>query len=224
MKRKENLEWLFPVLVSYIPSGIAYGVLATAIHIPWFFTLLLSLVVYSGAVQSAFLGFWTIGLEPVTMILTAFLLNLRHSIYGPHIEENFKTVERRDVLSLGPLLTDEVYALGVGIKSMSMPRLRVIALVAYLTWASSTLLGMVFTEGIPILLLPALYLALPALFLALMVPRIRERGPLVAAVFSVSVSVGFRMDGFPVYYILISILAGIVAGVMASPELRRLNK
>lgn len=224
MKGNGTVEWLFPILVSYVPSGIAYGVLATAIHIPWYFTLVLSLVVYSGAVQSAFLGFWSIGLEPFTMILTAFLLNLRHSIYGPHIEENFKTVDGRDVLSLGPLLTDEVYALGVGIKTMSIPRLRVIALIAYLTWVSSTLLGMVFTEGIPGLLLPALYLALPALFLALMVPRIRERGTFVAAAFSVSVSVFLRFDGFPVYYILLSILVGIVAGVLASPELRRLNK
>lgn len=220
MKQRGNLEWLFPVLASYVPAGVAYGVLATAIHIPWYFTLMLSLVVYSGAVQSAFLGFWSIGIEPFTMILTAFLLNLRHSLYGPHIEENFQPVERKDILSLGPLLTDEVYALGLGIRPMSMPRLRVIALVAYVTWTSSTLLGMVFTEGMPDLLLPALYLALPALFMALMVPRIRDRGPFVAAAFSITVSVMFRMDGFPAYFILLSILAGIVAGVLASPELR----
>lgn len=221
VKGNGNLEWLFPLLVSYAPAGMAYGVLATAIHIPWYFTLMLSFVVYSGAVQSAFLGYWSIGIEPITMILTAFLLNLRHSIYGPHLEENFQTVERKDILLLGPLLTDEVYALGIGIRPMNMPRLRVIALVAYLTWTSCTLLGMIFTEGIPGLLLPALYLALPALFMALMVPRIRDKGPFVAAALSVSVSIIFRVDGLPAYFILVSILAGIVAGVIASPELRR---
>ncbi len=221
MKENRSLQWLFPVLVSYVPAGVAYGVLATAIHIPWYFTLMLSLVVYSGAVQSAFLGFWSIGLEPVTMILTAFLLNLRHSIYGPHIEESFESVGSRDIFSLGPLLTDEVYALGVGIQPMDMPRLRVIAMIAYLTWISSTALGMAFTEGIPRLLLPALYLALPALFMALMVPRIREAGPFVAAALSVTASVVFRLEGLPVYFILVSILVGIVAGILASPGLRR---
>lgn len=220
MEYSRNMEWLFPIVVSYVPSGIAYGVLATAIHIPWYLTLILSVVVYSGAVQSAFLGFWSIGLEPFTLIFTAFLLNLRHSIYGPHIEENYKTVGKGDMLSLGPLLTDEVYALGVGVKSMTMPRLRVAALVAYLTWISSTGLGIAFTGGIPSFLLPALYLALPALFLALMVPKVKEGGTIASAVLSVCVSAFFRIEGFPVYFILLSILAGIIAGMIMSPAIR----
>lgn len=221
MKGNSNLDWMFPLFVGYIPSGIAYGVLATAIHIPWYITMGLSFIVYSGAVQSAFIGFWSIGLEPFSLILTAFLLNLRHSVYGPHIEEEFHQVRIRDMLSLGPLLTDEVYALGIGIKPMSVGKLRLIAIIAYLAWIGSSALGIVFTGGIPGYFLPALYLALPALFLALMAPRVRSSGTISAAVFSVSASVFFKIQGFPDYFILVSILFGILGGIVFSPEIRR---
>ena len=221
---KEDLNWLFPLLVGYIPSGIAYGVLATAIHVPWYFTMLLSAVVYSGAVQSAFVGFWSIGLEPVTLILTAALLNLRHSIYGPHLEEHFENVERGDIFTLGPLLTDEIYALGVGYRPMSITKLRYISLLAYFSWMGSSALGIAFTGGIPQYVLPALYLALPALFLALMMPKVRGRGTLTAALVSIVISVAFRLDGFPEYFILISILAGVAAGIFLTPELRRVSQ
>ncbi len=220
MTGKEDMNWLFPLLAGYIPSGIAYGVLATAIHIPWYYTLLLSFVVYSGAVQSAFIGFWSIGLEPLTLVLTAVLLNLRHSIYGPHLEEHFQKVEKEDVFTLGPLLTDEVYALGVGLEQMSVSKLKYISLLAYFSWIGSTALGIAFTGGIPQYVLPALYLALPALFLSLMVPKVKGAGTLITAVFSIIFSVKFRLDGFPENFILISILAGVAAGFFFTPELR----
>lgn len=222
MKGNDNLNWFFPLLAGYIPSGIAYGVLSTAIHIPWYFTIGLSFVVYSGAVQSAFIGFWSIGLEPVSLILTAFLLNLRHSVYGPHLEEEFQNVGKRDILTLGPFLTDEIYALGVSVKPMSIHKLRLISLIAYFSWAGSTIIGIIFTGGIPDYLLPALYLALPTLFLALMVPRIKDYGTLIAAVFSVLSSVILKVLGYPDYFILLPILMGIIGGVLGSPDLRRL--
>ncbi len=224
MHGKEDLNWLFPLMAGYVPSGIAYGVLATAIHIPWYFTLLLSAVVYSGAVQSAFVGFWSIGLEPVTLILTAALLNLRHSIYGPHLEEHYNNVEHGDIFTLGPLLTDEIYALGIGFKPMTITKLRYISILAYLSWIGSTAIGIAFTGGIPQYVLPALYLALPALFLALMVPKVKGKGTLTAAIFSIFFSVIFRLDGFPEYFILLSILAGVSAGILFTPELRRARR
>lgn len=222
MDENENVKWLFPLLVGYVPSGIAYGVLATAIHIPWYFTLSLSLIVYSGAVQSAFIGFWSIGFDPLSLIFTAFLLNLRHSVYGPHLEEEFNHAEKRDVFSLGPFLTDEVYALGVGTKPMTLGKLRNISILGYFLWFGSTSLGIIFTGGIPGYLLPTLYLALPALFLALMVPRVKGAGTLIAATISVVVSVTFKLEGFPDYLILVPILLGLIGGILASSDLRRL--
>ncbi len=54
---------LTAISAGYVPSGIAFGAIATALHVPVWATISLSALVYSGAVQSAFVGFWSIGIE-----------------------------------------------------------------------------------------------------------------------------------------------------------------
>jgi len=101
------------ITLGYLSAGIAFGALAESLHVPYYFTAALSIFVYSGAVQSAFLGYWTIGIEPVSLILTGFLLNLRHTFYGAHIQNLRPELEFIDIISLSPLLTDETYAISV---------------------------------------------------------------------------------------------------------------
>lgn len=213
MRRANDMGWLISILAGYLPSGIAYGAIATAVNIPWFYTLALSFVVYSGAVQSAFVGLWSFGLEPFSMILTAFLLNMRHTFYGPHLEEHFGEVRRADVLTIGPLLTDEIYAVGVGSHDLTPGKLRKISFFAYACWIIGTAVGVASTGGMPGFLLPILYLALPSLFLGLMMPKIKGNSTAAAATFSVVISVVFRLYGFPSYFLLLSIAGGVVAGI-----------
>ena len=216
MARTDDISRILSIVAGYIPSGIAYGVLATAVQIPWYFTILLSLVVYSGAVQSAFVGFWSLGFEPFSIILTAFLLNLRHTFYGPHLEENYNSVQRKDIAEIGPLLTDEIYALGVSEPLIPISKLKRLAIFSYACWFLGTLTGIISTGGMPPFLLPILYLSLPALFLGLMVPKIKGIETVAAATASIAVAVLFRVYGFPAYFILLSIVAGVVSGVVFS--------
>ena len=207
---------ILSITAGYIPSGIAYGALATAVHVPWYVTIILSVVVYSGAVQSAFVGFWSIGFEPFSLIITAFLLNLRHTFYGPHLEEVHKGLRERDIAEIGPFLTDEVYAIAVSKPVMGVPRIKFYAVFAYLCWFSGSAIGVALVGGIPSYVLPILFLALPALFLGLMVPKIEGSATGAAAATSVLVSVFFRVYGLPAYFLLISILAGVVVGLAIS--------
>lgn len=215
MRHSDDLGFFFSISAGYVPSGIAFGALASAVHIAWYFTLLLSLIVYSGAVQSAFVGFWSIGLEPFSMIVTAFLLNLRHTFYGPHLEENYGVSDREYIMTVGPFITDEVYAIGVSKNSPDRSGLRRVAYFSYLCWFSGTVVGIFLTGSIPSALMPVLFLALPSLFLGLMVPRLSGRPGVSAAVISISVSIFFRMIGYPSYYILLAIVSGVLAGMAA---------
>lgn len=211
---KASLGRVIAILSTYVPSGIAYGTLATAVHIQWYYTILLSAAVYSGAVQSAFVGLWAIGIEPVTMVVTAFLLNLRHTFYGPHLEENFPQMTAGDMYSIAPFLTDELYALAVSDSQMEVPEVRKLGYFAYSCWILSSAIGVAFTGGLPPFLYPILFLALPALFLALMVPRIKGSSTVVSAVVSIAIAIVLKAYSFPEYSILMSIGAGIVAGLL----------
>lgn len=217
MQKQNDLGWILSILAGYLPSGIAFGVLSTAVHIPWYIVILLSTIVYSGAVQSAFIGFWSFGFEPFSLLLTAFLLNLRHTFYGPHLEEHFKNVNLRDILTLGPFVTDEIYAIGVSAEEMTIPRLRGISLFSYSLWIVGTITGVALTGGIPQFILPILYLALPSLFLGLMVPKLKGSPTVTAAIASVLVSALFKLYGFPSYFILVSIVVGVTAGIVIMP-------
>lgn len=215
MEKNGDIGWILSILAGYLPSGIAFGALSTAVHVPWYFTIALSIVVYSGAVQSAFIGFWSLGFDPVSLILTAFLLNLRHTFYGPHLEEHYSNVRMRDILTIGPFVTDEVYAIGIGTRGMTISKLRVVSIFSYTLWIMGTMLGIALTGGIPSFILPILYLALPSLFLGLMMPKLRGGPTSSAAAASIVVSILFKLYGLPAYFILASIVVGVSAGLVA---------
>ncbi len=209
-----SLGRIIAILSTYVPSGIAYGTLATAVHVPWYYTVVLSVVVYSGAVQSAFVGLWSIGFEPVTMVVTAFLLNLRHTFYGPHLEENYPEMSALDMYSIAPVLTDELYALAVSDPPMSVSQAKRLGYFAYACWVTSSAVGVVFAGGLPSFLYPILFLALPALFLALMMPRIKGSSTAASAVVSIAIAIVIRIYNLPEYSILLAIVAGILAGLL----------
>ncbi|MEM3675817.1 MAG: AzlC family ABC transporter permease, partial [Thermoplasmataceae archaeon] len=50
------------IATGYVPTGIAFGAFAGSLHLGSLIPLTLSLAVYSGAAQSAFLGFIPLGL------------------------------------------------------------------------------------------------------------------------------------------------------------------
>ena len=102
--RKQNIAGLFvPVSLGYVPSGIVFGSLSYILGLKLYYVLGLSAFVYSGAVQSAFLGFWSSGLDIPGILITAFLLNLRHSFYGSHVERSIGKLRRLTILEMGSL-------------------------------------------------------------------------------------------------------------------------
>ncbi len=213
---------LTAISAGYIPSGIAFGAIATALHVPVWATVSLSALVYSGAVQSAFVGFWSIGIDPATLLLTAFLLNLRHTFYGPHLGSIREDITLKDMMSIAPLLTDEVYALSVQSPPLPKGLVRNMSLYAYVNWIGSTAAGSVMVNFLPAGVEAAIAIALPALFLALLIPKISDRSTALTAAASISVSVAARALHLPSYFIMVPILVGVASGMMI--VMRRRNK
>lgn len=148
------------------------------------------------------------------MVVTAFLLNLRHTFYGPHLEEHFPQMSSSEMYSIAPFLTDEIYALAVSYPPMEVHEVRNLSYFGYSCWILSSAFGVAFTGSLPSFLYPILFLALPALFLALMVPRIKGGSTVISAVVSIGVAIVIKIYGLPEYSILASIGAGILAGLL----------
>jgi len=67
-------------MLGYVPVGIAYGVMARQAGLNTWQTVLMSLTVYGGASEMMAAGMVAQGAAVLTIVLTTFILNLRHII------------------------------------------------------------------------------------------------------------------------------------------------
>ncbi len=99
-----------PVIMGYIPLGMAFGLLLAKLSIPWYYAFLMSTFIYAGAGQFLALTLFASQATILEIGLATFLLNLRHTFYGLSMISSFKNFSwKRHYLIFG--LTDETFAL-----------------------------------------------------------------------------------------------------------------
>jgi predicted branched-subunit amino acid permease len=99
-----------PVLLGYVPIGIAFGLLLTDSGYPWALAPLMSVVMYAGAAQFIAIGLFASGAGLWESALITLVVNARHIAYG------LSMLKRFDVPGwmkhyLRYSLTDETFAL-----------------------------------------------------------------------------------------------------------------
>ena len=222
----EGLGASLPVVIGYVPAAVAFGVAARGAGLGTTETLLMSLVVYSGASQFAIVGLLAAGVPWLVMAATALVLGLRHVIYGPSLAPHLRglTPRRSALAAFG--LTDEVFA----VAASSLPQrpaglgwLLGLELGAYASWSLGSLLGAAagaaLVGALPILA-PALSFALPALFVALLVPMMRAparetRRPVFAAVLVAgAVATTLHLSGLGAWSIPAAGVVGPLVGLL----------
>ena len=77
-----GMRQCLPIGLSVFTYGLLFGVLARQAGLHVFETLLMSSLVLAGSAQFVALELWHMPLPVGTMILTTFVLNLRHLLMG----------------------------------------------------------------------------------------------------------------------------------------------
>lgn len=99
-----------PVMMGYIPLGMAFGLLAASMAVPWYYAFAMSIFIFAGAGQFLALALFAAHASLVEVGVALFLLNLRHFFYGLSMISTFKGLGKgRHYLIYG--LTDETFAL-----------------------------------------------------------------------------------------------------------------
>lgn len=84
------LKHSFPIFISWIPVGLAYGVLMASAGYNFLWAGACSLLVHAGSLQFLMVSFFT-GVESyITVAVMALLLNSRHIFYGLPFIEKFR--------------------------------------------------------------------------------------------------------------------------------------
>lgn len=71
-----------PVMMGYLPLGMAYAVLWVKADLPWAYGLLASVLMYAGAMQFLLVGLFAAGADWAQIAVVTLAVNVRHVFYG----------------------------------------------------------------------------------------------------------------------------------------------
>lgn len=162
-----------PTLIGYISIGFAFGVVGIASHLSLMEISLLSLLIYAGAAQFIFCSLIVSGAPMTAIILTTFIVNLRHFLMAFSVAPSFKHYSTVRNIGFGTLLTDETYSVamtklaqGKTLRGNWMDGLNI---TAYSAWIVASILGALVGKWIPNPESWGLDFALTAMFVALLI-------------------------------------------------------
>jgi 4-azaleucine resistance transporter AzlC len=213
-----------PIMLGYIPVGFAYGVLAQKAGISAFNTLLMSIVVYAGSSQLIAVGLISAGIAPLSIILTTFIVNLRHMLMSAALSPYFQNWRRFELAGFVFELTDETFALhSTRLIHLHAKKSETFAvnITAQIAWIFGSWLGIVGGRLIAEIEPFALDYALPAMFIALLVMQIKNHTQGWVAILAGVLSVVFYLVGFNQWHVIFATVIGASFGVFLEQWMKK---
>jgi predicted branched-subunit amino acid permease len=191
-----------PILVGVIPFGMIYGVLALEAGLTPDQSQAMSAIVFAGSAQIVLTQLVALGTPGLLMILTVAIINLRHALYSASMAPYLQHLRPGWKWLLGYLLTDEAYVVTAIYyqntdplyistdgeqdgKSPTRPDQRHwfflgAGLALWASWQLSTAVGIFLGAVVPASW--SLDFTLALTFIALVVPNLKDRASVAAAV------------------------------------------
>jgi len=202
-----------PLLLGIVPFGLVAGIAAVDAGLGLAEAVGLSVIVFAGASQLAAIELLAQNAPLAVVIGTAVVINVRMVMYSASIAPYLAEYGRRFRAGLAYLLTDQAYALSVAEYERTPDRTRWryylgAAATLWVVWQITTVVGFVIGAGVPDAW--GLTFAVPLVFLALLVPAMKDRPTVLAAVVGGAVAVAAA--GLPMN---LGLLTGAVSGIVA---------
>jgi 4-azaleucine resistance transporter AzlC len=209
----------FPLVVGAVPFGIIFGALAGTEGLSFWAAMGMSLFVFAGASQFIGAELVATGASWPIIVITTFIVNLRHLLYGASMVPYYKKLSHfwKIVLSFG--LTDETFAVAIGRyrKKDSSDHKHFYNLGSmvfmYTNWNMCTLIGLTMGKTFPGIATMGLDFAMPATFIGMVIPYLTN-SPMWASVITAG-SVALMTHSLPHKLgLIIAALAGVAAGII----------
>lgn len=209
---------MIPLVIGAIPFGIIFGTLASGSGLSFAGTMAMSALVFAGSSQFIALGLLSAGTALPLIILTTFIVNLRHLLYAVSLVPYVRHLPQAWKLPIGFWLTDEAFA--VAISRYNQPDSSPYkhwyytgaALFMYANWQFCTWIGLTVGQLIPNAAHWGLDFAMSATFIGMVIPYLKNR-PMVASVV-VAGLVSLLAHNLPHQLgLMVAAIAGIAAGV-----------
>lgn len=153
--RKEILKNAFiksiPIMFSYLFVSMAYGIMMEEAGFKWYYSLFISMTVYTGAFQFLLITFLSSGASILTIALMAFLMNSRQVFYSLTFVDEFRVMGKK-MLYMIHTMTDETYAVNLTLDSKGKEKEDTMFLIALLSrcyWMIGAVTGGILGQVIP---------------------------------------------------------------------------
>lgn len=208
-----------PMVAGVIPFGLVAGLTAMATGLTAAQAMTMSITVFAGAAQLATMQLLAEGAIPAVIVLTALTINLRFAMYSASLAPHLYHLGPGWRLPLAYFLVDQNYALSInrfqyperGPDPFGHWYFLGGGVTMWLTWQTSTLVGIFMGGGIPRDW--SLDFAIPLVFMAVLVPTLRHRFHIAAALTGGLVATA--AGGLPYNLgLVVGAVSGIAAGVL----------
>lgn len=207
-----------PILLGVVPFGLIFGALAVHNQLAALEAQAASLIIFAGSAQFLAVQLIGAGASTVVILMVVFVVNIRHALYSASVAPYIAHLRPAWKFVLAYFLTDEAYAVAIsnytrqGVSALRHWYFLGAGVTLWASWQISTLVGIRVGAGIgdhwPV------GFALPLTFIALVVPGLKSRPAVLAAV--TAALIGLLTVHFPYKTgLLLAAFAGIAAGVLA---------
>lgn len=174
---KEAFKFAFPhtipIMAGYIFLGIPFGLLAVSQGFSPLFAILMSVIIYSGAIQYAAIDVFLASFNPMNAIILTLMVGARHIFYGIAMLTKFSKLDSKKYYTIFGL-TDETFSVLVSIdvpENLSRDWVYFfITLLNQMYWVSGTVIGILLGSMITINL-EGIDFVLTALFITIFVDQ-----------------------------------------------------
>lgn len=210
----------FPLIVGAIPFGIIFGTLAATAGLSFAAAMGMSIFVFAGSSQFITVSLVSAGTAWPMVVLTTFVVNLRHMLYGATMVPFYKELSEPWKMILAFGLTDETFAVAINryYKDDALPNKEYYnlgsMLFMYINWNLCTLVGLTAGRAFPEIAGWGLDFAMPATFIGMVIPYLVSK-PMWASVITAG-TVSILAGGLPHKLgLMVAAIAGVTAGVLS---------
>ena len=212
---KKGFWDMLPLNLAVIPWGVLCGSLAIQRDFSVLEALLMPLIVFAGSAQLVATELIANNAPLATILFTTFIISSRHFLYGLAFRDKISHLPVKWRLSLGFLLTDELFALSGDNKAFVGVYRLFYALAAggsfYVCWLLWNIIGIFAGAYLPDLTTLGLDFAIAVTFIALVIPSVTTLPMLVTVIVAGICAVVFQLWQWQLGLVAASLI-GMYAG------------
>lgn len=164
-----------PIALGYMPVAFTYGFIAKTTGLSLWETVLMSVIVYAGATQYMALDMIAKGIGALEIVLTTFIVNIRHLLMSASLNEKVEKDARWKKAIYAYGITDETFSVAaVQNGKLATSYMFGLNLIAYTSWILFSGVGFLAGSSLPDLFQEGMSIALYALFIGLLVPSMKK--------------------------------------------------